>query len=224
MENNTTERFLILIQHPEKPGFVVSGQERSIGLIGSILLDLSYEGSINIESGKLLIKSTETELSAVHKKVLELIEKSAKTRKIKTWIAKLSRHSRKYQKEILLELETKGYLKIEPKRFLFFKYYKTRLINSQAREQIIDEIRDVIFYDKKTAKDKSMILGLIEACRMYKVICRDKSELKICKKKLKEIIQSDSISRDVDKVIKEMQAAIIGAVLASAISASASSN
>ncbi len=60
------------------------------------------------------------------------------------------------------------------------------------------------------------MLGLIEACKMHKIIAKDKSEIKICKRKLAELIKSDSIAQGVDKVIKEMQAVIIGAVVASA--------
>ena len=113
-------------------------------LIGVILLDLSLEGTINIEAGKLILKSTETKLSLVHKKVLKQFEKSTKTRKIKTWISRLLKYSTRYQKEILLALERKGYVKIEQRKFLFFNYYKTRLTNTTVREQIINEVRDVI--------------------------------------------------------------------------------
>jgi len=225
MKQNTAERFLILIQHPEKSRFLVSDQVKNVGLIGAILLDLSLEGTINIEAGKLILKSTETKLSLVHKKVLKQFEKSTKTRKIKTWISRLLKYSTRYQKEILLALERKGYVKIEQRKFLFFNYYKTRLTNTTVREQIINEVRDVIFYAKQIDHDKSMIIGLINACKMYKVIGRDRRELKICKTKLREmIIQANLIFQGVDKVIKEMDAAILAAVVASTVAATSTSN
>jgi hypothetical protein len=59
---------------------------------------------------------------------------------------------------------------------------------------------------------------------MYRIICRDKKERKICKTRIKEWIQSDAISQGVSKVIKEMQAAVIGAVVASSAAASSGSN
>ena len=214
MTNNTAEKFLILIQHPDKYRFIVSNQIKNVGLIGSILLDLANSDNLEIENGRLLIKSKNTDLSQSHSMILEQIEKSSRIRKIKTWIARLSRKSGKIQKEVLMELELKGVIKIHRKSFLGIKYYKTQLIDSSIRDSLINEIRGIIFDDSTISKDNALILGLIEACKMHKIIAKDKSEIKICKRKLAGIIKSDAIAQGVDKVIKEMQAAIIVAVVA----------
>ncbi len=220
MVNTTVEKFLILIQHPDKCRFIVSEQIKNAGLIGSILLDLANSNNIEIDNGKLLIKSKNTDLSKSHFMILEQIDKSSRIRKIKTWINKFSRKSRKIQKEILLVLESKGVIKIHQKSFLGIKYYNTQLIDVSVRDSIINEIRDIIFNNSTISKDNALILGLIEACKMHKVIAKDKNEIKICKRELANIIKSDLISQGVDKVIKEMQVAIIGAVVASTIAAS----
>ena len=208
MIQTTSEKFLILIQNPEKSNCLISDQMRNVGLIGSILMDLVNEKSIDIENGKIKAKTTKTKLSISHKQILGLISQSKKSKKIKTWISKFSIRSRQYQKQIFKQLEKKRMIRIEYKKFLFFKYYKTRLIDRKIREQIIKEIRDVIFNNKLIDNDNAAILGLIQACKMHKLICNDKKEIKVCKLKLKEIIKNDSISQGVDKVIKEMQAAI----------------
>lgn len=224
MTNNTSEKFLILIQHPDKYRFIVSDQIKNAGLIGSILLDLAISDNLEIENGKLFFKSKNTDLSQSHSMILEQIEKSSRIRKIRTWITKFSRKSKKVQKEILLVLESKGIIKIHQKSFLGIKYYKTQLIDSSIRDSIINEIRDIIFKDSTISKENALILGLIEACKMHKIIAKDKSEIKICKSKLADIIKSDSIAHGLDKVIKEMQAAIIGAVVASTVAVTAGSN
>lgn len=224
MINNTAEKFLILIQHPDKHRLVVSDQVKNAGLIGSVLLDLANSNNLEIENGKLLVKSKNTDLSQTHKMILEQIEKSSRIRKIKTWITKFSRKSSKIQKEITIGLDSKRIIKIHHKSFLGIKYFKTELIDSVTRERMVNEIRDIIFNDTTVNNENSLILGLIEACKMHKVIAKDKSEIKICKKKLAEIIKSDSISQGVDKVIKEMHAAIIGAIVASTVAATAGSN
>lgn len=66
MTNNTAEKFLILIQHPDKYRSIVSNQIRNVGLIGSILLDLANSDNLEIENGRLLIKSKNTDLSQSH--------------------------------------------------------------------------------------------------------------------------------------------------------------
>ncbi len=213
-----------MIQHSGKHRFVVSGQIKNTGLIGSILLDLAHWKNLEIENGKLLIKSKDTDLSPTHNMILEQIEKSSRPRKIKTWITKFLRKSSKIQKEISLGLDSKGIIKIHQKSFLGIRYFRTELIDSAIRESIIKEIRDLIFNNKVINSENSLILGLIEACKMHKIIAKDKSEIEICKRKLAELIKSDSIAQGVDKAIKEMQAAIIGAAVASTVVMNAGSN
>jgi len=220
---NTAERFLILIQHPEKKRFIISEPVKSAGLMGSILLDLTNDAKIELDNGKLTARSSETALSSTHQEILERIAGESKIRKVRTWITRLSRKNGKYQKEILSGLEKKGLIRIEHKRMLGIRYYRTRMINSRIRKQIIDEIRDHIFYGKQIDSKHSVILGLIKACRMYPIICRDKQERKICKKRIREFMKSDEISQGVDRVIREMQAAITGAVVVSTITVAAGS-
>ena len=220
MAQTTSEKFLVLIQNPEKSNSLISPQLRNVGFIGSILLDLVNEKKIELENGKIKVKSNKTKLSASHEQILELISQSKKTKKIKTWISKFSRKSRHFQKQIFEQLERKRVIRIEYKKFLFFKYYKTKLIDRKSREQLIKEIRDVIFNNRPIDNANAAILGLIQACKMHKVVCHDKKEIKECKLKLKEIIKNDSISQGVDKVIKEMQAAIAVVVTTSGVAAS----
>ncbi|MCG8702363.1 MAG: GPP34 family phosphoprotein [Bacteroidales bacterium] len=139
MINNAAEKFLVLIQHPVKHRFVVSEQVKNAGLIGSILLDLANSENLEIENGKLLVKSRNTGLSQAHAMILEEIGKSSRIRKIKTWILKFSRKPSKIQKELSLSLESKGVIKIHQKSFLGIKYFKTGLINSEIRKSIIKE-------------------------------------------------------------------------------------
>ena len=223
MIQNTAEKFLLLIHHPTKARFIVSNQIKSAGLVGAILLDLVNDGHLEIENGQLIVKSIGSDLSTPHKMILEQIEKSSRARKIKPWVSKLTQRSRTFQKEVLLGLESKGVIAIAHKSFLGIKYYKTRLINTAIREKTIQGIHDNIFNDDKINKENALVLGLIDACNLQKIICPDKKELKLCKKKLKEIMKSDLISQGVDKVIKDMQAAVIGAIVASTVVVNAGS-
>ncbi|WP_282035544.1 GOLPH3/VPS74 family protein [Saccharicrinis aurantiacus] len=224
MIENTAERFLILIQHPEKCRFIVSEQIKNVGFLGAIFLDLSNSKNLDIESGRIIVKSVDVDLSTSHLIVIEQIAKSRRIRKIKSWLNIFSIKSRKYQKDIFLGLEKKGIIRINHKRFLGIKYYNTQLTNPTVRDNVISELRNIIFNEAVMNAENSIILGLIEACKMYKIICRDKKEIKVCKRKLGEILKSDLIAQGVDKVIKEMQAAIIGAVVASAVASTTSSN
>ncbi len=211
---NTSEKFLLLIQHPVKSRFLVSEPERRAGLIGSVLLDLVYGHNLETDNKKLIVRTNKTEVSEAHRLILQKIDESKQIRKTRFWIEKLFRQSGNYQKRLLNDLENKKIIKIIPRQFLFIKYYRSRLVNTAVRDNLIEEIRDIIFKNKKADNENALILGLIEACNMYKIICRDRFEKKICKKELKELRQTVLFPPNLDLVIKGIQAAIREAIMA----------
>ncbi|HPS25328.1 MAG TPA: GPP34 family phosphoprotein [Bacteroidales bacterium] len=211
---NTSEKFLLLIQHPVKSRFLVSEPERRAGLIGSVLLDLVYAHNLETDNKKLIVRTNKTEVSEAHRLILQKIDESKQIRKTRSWIEKLFRQSGNYQKRLLNDLENKKIIKIIPRQFLFIKYYRSRLVNTAVRDNLIEEIRDIIFKNKKADNENALILGLIEACNMYKIICRDRFEKKICKKELKELRQTILFPPNLDLVIKGIQTAIREAIMA----------
>lgn len=215
MELNTAEQFLVLIHHPEKKGYLAPQQVRNTGLTGSILLDLASEDKISLENGRIKANSLKTNLSPAHQLVLEKIFRTERQKKIKNWIAIFNRTPSKYYKPVITGLDRKGLIRIEQRKFLFISYITTRLINNRVREDIIKEAREVIFRKKPVDDKTAPVLGLIAACRIHRTVCRDRSELKTCRARLKEITKDDGISRGVATVISETQAAVMVAMTAS---------
>ena len=211
---NTSEKFLLLIQHPVKSRFLVSEPERRAGLIGSVLLDLVYAHNLETDNKKLIVRTNKTELSEAHRLILQKIDESGKIRKVRSWIERLFRHSGRYQKMLLNNLVDKKIVEIIPVWFLFIRYYRPRLVNTTVRDNLIEEIRGIVFKDKKADNENALILGLIEACNMHKIICRDRFEKKICKKKLIVLRQTALFPQDLDLIIKGVQVAITKAVMA----------
>ena len=221
MRLNTAEKFLLLIQNPKKPGYLVSETIRDAGITGAILSDLVCQKKIEIINGSLKILADQADTSNAHSILLQMMQQSGRNRKIKTWISKLSRRSSKYRKELIKQVEKKGFLRIIHKQFLWIKYDRTELIKSSERQEIIQGLREVIFHNKEADKTNAIIAGLIHACKLHKIICENKEERRICKHKLEELMRSDPLSQGVNKAIKEMQAAITGAVAAATVGASA---
>lgn len=211
---NTSEKFLLLIQHPAKARFLVSEPERRAGLIGSVLLDLVFAQNLETDNKKLIVRKNKTELPEAHRVILQIIDESGKIHKVSTWIDRLFRHSGRYQKMLLNDLENKNIVEVVPVWFLFIRYYRPRLVNTTVRDNLIEEIRGIVFSDKKADNENALIFGLIEACNMQKIICRDRLEKKICKKKLKELHQTALFSQNLDLIIKGVQAEIRKAVVA----------
>jgi len=115
----------------------------------------------------------------------------------------------------------KGFLRIEHHKFLFIPYRKSYLTDNRSRDSLIKQIRECALFHKELNNENIVILGLIEACRMHNIISTNREELKTLRKELKMIIKESPIAEAVDKTIKQVQAAIMGAVAASSIAATA---
>lgn len=223
MKLTIAESFLVLIHHPEKARYIVDGNVRNAGLIGSIFLDLSLDENIITEDGYLIVKSFQTKLPGLYKKILDKMSNSPRKRKPKVWISRFSQRSNKPRRELLDSLEKKGIVDIEHKVFLVFPYIRSRLLKQDLRNQMISDLRDIIFKNKEIDPHSASLLGLIQACKMHKVVCNDKAELKQSRLKIKEIIESDLITQGVSTVIQEMQAAMMAAIIASTAATTAAS-
>ncbi|MFA8299713.1 MAG: GPP34 family phosphoprotein [Hyphomicrobiales bacterium] len=224
MELNIAEKYLLLIQHPIKSKFIVENPVKGLGLVGSILLDLTDSGCLEIENKRFIVKSADSNLSPVHLDVLQQIAKSKKARTVKSWINKFSKRSKRYQKAILQGLKDKDLIKIHNKSFLWIKYYNTQITDIKIREGIINDLREIIFNDKKASEKDIMTLAIIKACNLHKIIAKSKEEKNVCKKKLKEIMQSDLVTNGVSQIIKETQAALVLVIAGAVIVTSAGSN
>jgi len=211
MELNIAEKYLLISLHPEKSRYLVSDQMINPGLFGSMLADLVMDDKVEIRDKRIHSKSDYTKISEAHNLILSKISASKKAKRIKTWISNFNWNARKYRYMILHELAMKSMIKLENKRFIMFNYKNARVINQHVRQSILNDITDTI-YKKRTPDDEvASLLGIIDACKMYKVITRDKAEIKLIRPVIKEKVKQDSISKEVQLVINEIQAASVAA-------------
>ena len=96
---------------------------------------------------------------------------------------------------------------------LHFVAYNFDLPVINHQKTIDEELNDIILTGKSLDIETASILGIIEACKMHKVLTRNKESLKIIKSNLKEMVKHDSVSQEVKQVIAEMQAATVAATV-----------
>jgi len=216
MKLSIVEEFLLIALHPVKGRFIISDLHINYGIIGALLMEMSLENKISIENDRLILGKYRRIDNSIISEIISIIEKSGKARKIKYWVSRLSRKARTYKWSLLDGLELKGLVRVEDKRFLgFIPYKKCYLIDDKLRNQLVKQKKACILFRKELSNRNIVVLGLIEACQIYKAFSSDKSELKIMKKELKLIIKENPIADSVDKTIKELQSAVMGAVVAS---------
>lgn len=223
MKLNTITKFILAAQHPSKGRFIISGMYIQYGIVGAALLEMSKDKQIDIENNKVLLIQEEKSYNPIISEISMQIGNSKKIRTIKYWVTKLARKSNRYKWAVLTDLEKNNLVRIENRRFLgLIPYRKHFLIDNTIRINLISQLRNKVLFRQNLDEESILILGLIEACKMHKIITSDRKELKKVKKELKQIIKESPIAETVDKTIKQIQAAIMGAIIASTVAASAS--
>jgi hypothetical protein len=222
MEIRLTEKFLLTAQNPGKGKFLINDFQLNYGIVGAILMEMTFDNKISIDKDKLLLKSFKTSSDPVISQVEKAIKNSKKLRKLKYWISKLEKGARKYKWIFLEKMEKEKLVRIEKRKFLgLITYRQCYLVDRKMRDGLIKQLKEAVLYKKGLNEENIVLLGLVDACGLHKTIASDRNELKVIKKKLKELLKDEPIAKAVRKTIAEMQAAITGAVVASIASSSA---
>ena len=223
MKLSIPEKFLLLAKHPEKGRFIISGIHMQYGLVGSVLLEMSVEDRFEIRNNLLYLKATKLKGNSIVSEVETMIRASSKPSKIRYWVNKLSRKSNKYKRELLASMSHNRLIRIENKKFLGIIPYKlTYLVNQRLRKDLIGDLRRSLRSKQEVEEEHAVLLGLIEAAKMYKLFSTDAAEMRVIKKQLKEIVKDSPIAGTVDSTIKGVQAAIFTTIIASSVVTSSS--
>jgi hypothetical protein len=219
---NIAEKFILISHHPDRGRFLVSRQYLQYGLAGAILLDLCLAGKIELNDNRLILRSASMPADPVGAEVTGMIFESAKPRKTSFWIGKLSFSYNKFLKQILIGLEKRRVIRFEEKRlFGIFPWRKSYLVETYTRNNLIRQLKNDILVYRGDAGENISLAGLLEACRMHRIISTDREELRMIRSQLKKIMNDNRISDVVMQTIRQVQAAIIASVTAAVFASTA---
>ena len=89
---------------------------------------------------------------------------------------------------------------------------------------MIRQLKNDILVYRGDAGESSALAGLVEACRMRRILSSDREELKMIRTQIKKILKDSPVSDAVAQTIRQVQAAIIASVTASVAASSAGSH
>jgi hypothetical protein len=225
MKQGIANQFLVLAVNPEKGGFMISGLQMQYGLIGALLLQMSLDERIELKDNILKLKSSGAKKDPVLEDIESHIKKSSRPRKIKHWITRLGQRSRKYKWMLIGELQRSKALRVEKKKALgIFPYKKVYLVNHRERKELIRDLGETM--NDKSNRDQEMmiLLSMIHAAKLHRIFTSDRAELKKIRARLKEVVAENPVASNVDKTIREVQAAVIATTIAISAASSASTN
>ena len=218
MELNTIEKFLLIAHHPEKGRFKIPHIQFKYGLAGAILLELSLRKNIVLKDTRIEVNqqsdSNDTEYQ-VFNKITKTMLLSRRLHKPIYWIRKYGRSPRKLKWEFLIGLEKKRLIRIKELKFLWIPFRRSYLIESTSRQKLIYNLREVLIYKKPKTEADIAILGLVESCKMHRIMEPDRSKRKIIRQEIKQVLKESPNSEILAAIIKQIQMSIAIAIVAS---------
>jgi hypothetical protein len=213
------EQFVILSLNPEKGRISIDSIHFRYSLTGALMMDYLEREEFKVENKKV-IPLFRTTGDPVHDLFAERIMKSSRNRKISFWVSRLTNKSRFIFREIISSLEKQGIIRTERKKFLgIIPYNRYWFIDKNPRTGIIENLRGILLYGKQPGKKEVMLLGLVETSRAYKLLSREKGDVKILRQQNSAILKGDVMSAEINQAIREVQAAIASSVTAATIAA-----
>jgi len=151
-------------------------------------------------------------------KALEYLTEKAKSTKVKDVISAFAKQAGEFKDDVLQRLINKGILKKEEAKILWIipnnKYPTSDL---SPENKVRERLKAVMLEGAKSEPRDIMLLSLIDVSDLTKEAFRDKEDYKKVKKKIKEVTQDIQISGAINKSIREIQAAIMIAVMATVV-------
>nr|WP_319509896.1 GPP34 family phosphoprotein [uncultured Draconibacterium sp.] len=208
--------------HPEKGG-IRSGSASAMHfvVIGTLLMDLYLQKKIKFEGKKVIVLSTRSD-NELHRFVLGKMSQAKSPKKISTWISKLNYSQKFIRSEVQKGLVAKRLIRLEDKRFLFFKWKKPVVLNKQVMYRMIVEIDNQIFKGT-TAEDELIFLSFLESAAILRIIYQDRKKRKQARERLKQMMVKNRVSGAVADAIAASQAIAASVAVSAAASSAATS-
>lgn len=217
MQLNLIEEFLLIALDDEKGQFVIDSTHLHFGLAGAILLEMALREKVDVTGEDLKLIHDEYEVEMVINKVIDQI-KAKPGKKVKDWIEILAKQADELKHDTLLRLQNKGILRKEEHKILWvIPNNKYPTSNITPENKVRQRLSDVMLRGAKSEAHDIMLLSLIDVSDLTKEAFRNKDEYAIVKKKIKEVTQDIRISHTINKSIREIQAAIMVALMSAVI-------
>ncbi|MDX8339155.1 GPP34 family phosphoprotein [Draconibacterium sp. IB214405] len=200
-----SQKIYLLGIHPEKGGIrSASITAMNYVVIGSILMELYLDKKIKFDEKRIIVLSTKSD-SPLHRFILAKLNEAKSPRKIIRWIQKLNLSHKYIIGEVQKGMFEKRLIRLESKKFLFFKWKKPVITNKQVMYRLVAET-DTNIFKGTTVEEDLIFLSLLEPGRLLNRIYIDRKKRKEAKARLKQMMVKNRVSAAVADAISAAQA------------------
>jgi hypothetical protein len=208
MELNLIDQLTLLAIDDEKGTFLAGSTQYSYAIAGAVIMELALRERIDLAGEKVVVKNKEKTGDNVIDRYFELILKSEKEKKVKSWVQLLGRKASKIKHETIDKLVDDRILTKEENKILWvFTYNKYPAQNSRPENLLRSRLYDIIVHSHRPELKEIMLLNLIQSCNLQKEVF-GKEQAKTFKRKIKTINEYDDLAGAVNKSVKEICEAI----------------
>jgi hypothetical protein len=214
--------FLLSLHVSKKKKVYVTNSMMNYSLVGAILYEMLAENSITFIQKKVVLNAEANNIDPLFIPFYKTIQK-ARNKRIKMLTSRMINHTYSLRKVLFEDLEKRGIVVRTRHRFLWvFPYTSRYMTNTTSRDSLVNDLKSVLFSNKKLDFYEASLLSLIKASKLEKVLTKDKQELKAIKKQIESKVEASEISKDIQLAFNEMQAALTIIMISSAVAASSS--
>lgn len=216
-----SEKIYLLAIHTEKGG-LVSGSYTAMDyvLLGTLFMELYQEGHIRFEKKRIVLLNQNSK-NEVHRFLLNKFGQSKKELKISRWINKLYFSQKYIRNSVQQGLVNRRLIKMESKRFLFFRWKKSIVINKPVLYSFRKEIENKIFGGGLSETDL-ILLSFLKPAGLLRHLFPDRDKRKKARKNLDKIMVENQVSRAVADAISAAQAVAASVAATTAATAATS--
>lgn len=197
---------LLLLAMDDKKGTILTAAVIPIqfGLAGAAIMELALRGNVEIRDKKLDVTNDSYTGDNLLDGVINQFKSTNKRKSVSDWIIALADKDN-IQKLTVKSLVNKGILEAEEHKTLgIFKSTHYPMKDSGQELEIKEKIRRVVLYNDKMDTKVVVLIGLVNTCGLTSEIF-SKDERKRAKSRIKEISNSDLISKTVVDTVTEVQ-------------------
>ena len=203
-----SEEFILLLLD-EKSGKQIPYTNKSLGLAGAIIMDLTLQKKVTFDGKKLKVVDSTSTRDGFLDTFLYEIKASKKKLKLEQWLNKFSRNYKDKFKALLARLKDREIIKKEEEKILkIFRSVRYRFLKPEIKKNLLEQIQGVLLDEIDSNEHLICLLSLIKASNLYRALFT-KEFRKQFKNIIDELISSEKIGKAIQDIINAMMLLMI---------------
>nr|WP_321453413.1 GPP34 family phosphoprotein [uncultured Carboxylicivirga sp.] len=213
MNLTLTEKLLLLALDDEKGVFNPWATGFEYALAGSILLELTMVGKIELTDKKIKTLSHSVLQDDLLKPYSDMICQSDKIRKIDYWISKIANKASDIKAVLTARLIKKRILREEEKKILWiFTSKRYPATNSRPENEVRRQLNAIVDNRATPEMEDLMLISLVDVCNLNNEVY-GKEKAKASKERIKKLVEQSKTNAMINSTVKEIHDAIMAAVV-----------